>query len=94
MKNRFSKITILAAVVCMGFAFTNRASAGDVNEKEGRQAYKVADLLVVRPLGLVMTIAGSAVYVATLPITTISKDAKDAQHVLVEQPAQIAFGKR
>jgi hypothetical protein len=51
----------------------------------------VGDLLVARPLGLVLFGLGSAVYVATLPFSLLGGNAGEAGNQLVLQPAKEVF---
>ena len=51
----------------------------------------VTDLLVIRPVLLTGTIAGSCGYVITLPFTLMGKNAKYAGKKLVVEPAQWTF---
>lgn len=95
MKTRLIKSAALAAALLIASGSFTSAFAGDVVEqREARAKYKVLDLLVVRPIGLVMTIAGTGLFVATLPVTAISGDVEDAGEVLVKTPAKMAFSRR
>lgn len=57
----------------------------------------VADVLVVRPLSFIATVAGSAVFMAALPLTAIAnvptphKAVELAADVLVRKPASYTF---
>lgn len=51
----------------------------------------VADLVVARPLGLVFTAVGAAVFVVSLPFTAASGGMKDAANSLVVGPAKETF---
>ena len=50
------------------------------------------DLLIVRPLGLVTTVAGAGLFVLSVPFSAIQgKSPLDAADTLVVQPAQFTF---
>ncbi|MBA4149694.1 MAG: hypothetical protein H0X66_16400 [Verrucomicrobia bacterium] len=85
-----------ALLIASIFATMNLSSAfaEDVDTQELRRAYKVADILVVRPVGLVMTLAGSALYLVTIPITVLSGDSEESAEILVRKPARMAFSRR
>ena len=51
----------------------------------------VTDLLLVRPLLLCLTVAGTAGYVVSLPFTLIGKNAKHAGKVMVVTPVKATF---
>jgi hypothetical protein len=50
-----------------------------------------ADALVVRPLGLVATVLGSALFVVTLPVAAISGSTHETAEALVLKPARFTF---
>ncbi len=51
----------------------------------------MGDLLVARPIGLVMFGLGSVTYVATLPFSLLGGNAGDAGKTLVLEPAEEVF---
>ena len=51
----------------------------------------VVDLVVLRPLGLVSTAVGSAVFVLALPFTLPSGTARESACELVKRPAAYTF---
>jgi hypothetical protein len=69
-------------------------STGPDQEQIGREpttAEMYADGLVARPLGLVASVLGAAVFVVTLPFTLPSHSVKSAAKELVAVPAQYTF---
>ena len=85
---------MILAIVAMNFSSAFAGSGSEVERNEWSRTYKVADLLLVRPMGLVMTVAGAGLFVATLPVTIISGDVDEAGEVLVKKPAKVAFSRR
>lgn len=51
----------------------------------------VGDLVVARPIGVVMTVAGTAVWVVSLPFTLLSGHASEAAGSLIGGPAEATF---
>lgn len=49
------------------------------------------DVLIARPLGLVWTVAGSALFVVSLPFTALGGNVKQAADTLVVGPAKETF---
>lgn len=50
-----------------------------------------ADFVIARPLGLVTTLVGSAIFLAALPFEAMSGTVTDAASYLVEEPAKYTF---
>ncbi|MFN7141369.1 MAG: hypothetical protein ACK4UN_18740 [Limisphaerales bacterium] len=88
------KTALLLATVFATLNFSTVQAADEVTQQELRHTYKVFDILVVRPLGLAMTIGGAGLYLATVPVTVISGDSEEAAEILVKRPARIAFSRR
>jgi hypothetical protein len=51
----------------------------------------VGDLLVARPIGLVMTVGGTAVWLVSLPFTLLAGHAAEAAETLMIGPAESTF---
>ena len=51
----------------------------------------VADILIARPLGLVATLAGSALFVIALPFEAMSGDISEPANLLMGEPARYTF---
>ena len=51
----------------------------------------LADTLVARPIGLVTTVVGSAVYVISLPFSLLGGNEKQARQKLVIEPTEFTF---
>jgi hypothetical protein len=54
-------------------------------------AKMVGDLVVARPAGIVLTVAGAAVFVVSLPFTLLAGNASDAAETLMIGPAKTTF---
>ena len=51
----------------------------------------VGDLLVARPIGLVMTVGGTAAWIVSLPFTLMAGHAGEAAETLMVGPAESTF---
>lgn len=66
---------------------------GDLNTKKGSPdpAVIIADLVVARPLGLVVTVIGSAIFVVSLPFAALGDNIEETKESLVIIPAEYTF---
>lgn len=71
------------------------ALAANVEDKRTREhadpAVMAADLILVRPLGFVATLAGSAVFIVSIPFSAIGGNTEEAWESLVVSPATYTF---
>ncbi len=82
----------LVATVLLFAAINRPASAEERGPVEGATAEgMIVDLVVLRPLGLVATVVGAAVYVVSLPFSLAGGNAQQAGQKLVYEPAQFTF---
>ncbi len=51
----------------------------------------IADLFLIRPIGVVATAFGAVVFVASLPFTLTGNNVGQASKVLLEKPAEYTF---
>jgi hypothetical protein len=51
----------------------------------------VGDLLVARPIGVVLTVGGTALWLVSLPFTLLAGNAEEAAGTLVVGPAESTF---
>jgi hypothetical protein len=52
-----------------------------------------ADLLLVRPVGIVATAVGSVIFVVALPFTLISGDTQHSLDKLIKEPGRYTFNR-
>ena len=88
---RCSKLLAHAAAV-VALAASSQAFAYEqvIDETPSAEAMTF-DLLIVRPLGLVGTIAGCAVFVVSLPFDLLTFNFADPARRLVLEPAKFTF---
>ena len=65
--------------------------AQDAIDESPNEFAMVGDLLVARPLGVVMTVGGAAVWLVSLPFTLLSGHASEAAGTLIGGPAEATF---
>ena len=51
----------------------------------------MADLVVARPIGVVLTVLGTAAFVVSLPFTLLAGNASDSAETLMIAPAETTF---
>lgn len=81
---------VIAILICGPFA--NAVLAAEYFEaKEPGGGAMVYDFLVVRPIGLVATVIGSAFWVVSLPFSASGDNFDTATKKLVKEPAAYTF---
>jgi hypothetical protein len=89
MSGKLSHIVMTAVAVCM-LAFSSAGHAQAIDEEPSALAM-VGDALFARPALLAITVAGSIVYVASLPFSVLGGNADEAAETLVMGPAKATF---
>lgn len=69
------------------------ASASQVDDAEPNAGEMTADLLVARPLGAAAFVAGTAVFLVSLPFTMLGGNVAEAGDALVAGPAKATFNR-
>ncbi len=59
--------------------------------EQGDGGAVLLDLLILRPIGLVATVAGSVIFVGALPISLVSRSVGKSFDVLVKEPVHYTF---
>ncbi len=82
----------LAAIVMAGLlALPQALWAQDAVDDSPNEFAMVGDLLVARPIGLVMTAGGAAVWLVSLPFTLLAGHAGEAAETLILGPGEATF---
>ena len=76
-------------IISLFFAITIAAPVRDVHAAD--DAAMVIDAIVVRPLGLVAMVAGSALFIVSLPFTALSKSTGRAAEHFIYAPTRFTF---
>ncbi len=81
---------LIAALLFVPFGSSAIASV-DFEKKDPSAGAMVADLILVRPVGIVALVAGSALFIISLPFSALGRNVKAAARSLVIKPAKFAF---
>ncbi|MFU8764097.1 MAG: hypothetical protein ACNA7T_06215 [Haliea sp.] len=86
VSRRLASAALLASLVTAAPLWAQTA----VDESPSAGAM-VGDLLVARPIGLVMTVGGTAAWIVSLPFTLMAGHAGEAAETLMVGPAESTF---
>lgn len=86
---KFLGVQLLGLLMTFSLAVP-QAAAEAVDETPDPFAM-VGDLVVARPIGLVMTAAGAAAFIVSLPFTAMAGHVSEAAETLVIGPAETTF---
>ena len=91
-----SRVIILGALVSLvaGCASTSETPAAPQQHVHGATSEDMMYEVVVRPLSLLSTIGGSAMYVVTLPFSMASGSDQEAKRLLVNKPFEATFNRK
>ena len=91
-----SRVIILGALVSLvaGCASTSQTPPAPQQHVHGATTEDMMYEVVVRPLSLLSTIGGSAMYVVTLPFSVASGSAQEARRLLVDKPFEATFNRK
>jgi len=81
---------LIAALLFVPFASSAVASV-DFEKEDPSAVAMVADFVIVRPIAIVALVAGSALFVVSLPFSAIGRNIKAAARSLVVKPAKYSF---
>jgi hypothetical protein len=81
---------LISALVCVPFG-ASALAATQTSNNEVSGSTMTADLILVRPLGIVATVLGCAVFVVSLPFSALGGNTKQASQKLVKEPAAFTF---
>ena len=89
MLRRLALATILAAGLLAPLAAS--ADDGAVIDNAPTAEAMTFDLFIMRPLGLVGTVRGTAVYIVALPVNILTLNLADPARRLILEPAKYTF---
>jgi len=85
---------LLVMLLCFSPVLVNAAAAADgLQKKQTSPVAMTLDLLLCRPLGMVATLTGGAVFVVSAPFSALGGNIGDAWDSLVVTPAQYTFSR-
>jgi len=93
MNKRIKRSTVLLLVIALVFIPFGTSALAQANSVDGENSgtRMAADLIIVRPLGIVATVFGCAVFVVSLPFSALGGNTKQAVQKLVKEPAAFTF---
>ena len=87
---RSRRATIALMIACFMLPQALWAQEAAVDESPNA-AIMVGDLVVARPIGVVMTVGGVALWLVSLPFTLLAGNAGEAAEALMQGPAETTF---
>ncbi|MAT92527.1 MAG: hypothetical protein CME59_07990 [Halioglobus sp.] len=91
MKRKAGARRAIAAMLIACMMLPQALWAQDAIDDSPNEFAMVGDLLVARPLGLVMVAGGTAVWLVSLPFTLLSGHAGEAAGTLIGGPVETTF---
>lgn len=83
-------LVLIAAMIFIPFGTFALAQSKDIDNQITAEAM-AADLFVIRPLGIVASVVGTAIFIVSLPFSALGGNTKIACQKLVEDPAKFTF---
>jgi len=91
-KIRKRPIVLLLIITLVFIPFgTSALATGQTVDEENSGALMTADLILARPLGIVATVLGCAVFIVSLPFSALGGNVKQASQKLIKEPASFTF---
>ncbi|MGD9082387.1 MAG: hypothetical protein PVJ50_09935 [Desulfobacterales bacterium] len=90
IRKRSMILLLIAIVIFIPFGALALAQSKTMDNNASAEAM-AADFFVVRPLGIVATVAGSAIFIVSLPFSALGGNTKIACRKLVVDPAKFTF---
>jgi hypothetical protein len=88
IKKQFTVFFMVATLALMPFGAASLAGDQHDHEKDIKMA---GDILVVRPLGIIATVGGSALFIVALPFSALGGNTHEVFQQLVVKPAKYTF---
>ncbi len=89
IKARSNRVVIMLFASCM-LASQSLWAQSSIDESPNA-AKMLGDLVIARPIGLVMTVAGTAAFIVSLPFTLLAGSTGEAAETLMIGPAETTF---
>lgn len=88
---RTGRRALLAASLALAVGVSPLLQAQQPIDESPSEAEMIGDLLVARPIGAVMTVAGTAAFLVSLPFTVLAGSVSEAAETLMVGPAKTTF---
>lgn len=89
LRSQLKQCVLILSALAM-FMLPLHSQAQEIDEKPSAAAM-VFDGIIIRPITLVATVLGTAVWIVTLPFSALGGNAGDAADTLVLEPAAATF---
>ena len=80
----------LVILLAVSFLFAGNVNANPAGSGSNTPAI-LADAFICRPMGIIALIAGSAIYIVSLPFTTMANGQEEAKRNLILYPYHYTF---
>ena len=87
---QFMILFLIAALIFIPFGISALAQSKNLDNQISPEAM-AADLFVIRPLGIVTSVLGTAVFIVSLPFSALGGNTNIACQKLVVDPAKFTF---
>jgi hypothetical protein len=87
-------ITALSLAFFLAVSLPGTALANEQGTETGDDVAVILDLIVLRPVGLVATVAGVIIFIGSLPISLPTLSVRKAFNALVAKPAVYTFARK
>ena len=91
IKTRTRRATAALLISCLLMPQILWAQGGGAVDEDPNAFAMVGDFLVARPIGLVLTAGGAAVWLVSLPFTLLAGNANEAADTLIYGPGEQTF---
>ena len=88
---RTRRATAALLIGCLLMPQVLWAQGGGAVDEDPNGFAMLGDLVVARPIGLVLTVGGAAVWLVSLPFTLLAGNANDAADTLILGPGEQTF---
>lgn len=92
LAKQYMVFLIISSLVLVPFG-TGALAQSQSQEEEISAGKMVIDGLLIRPLGIVATVAGSVLFLVSLPFSALGGNVKKAAKKLVIEPAKFTFAR-
>ena len=87
------QFVVLVLIVSLGLVPFGSAALAEDQHDEEKGIRMAADILVVRPLGIVATVGGTVLAIVALPFSLLGGNTEEVFQYLVVKPAKFTFAR-
>jgi uncharacterized membrane protein len=85
------RFMVFILIMSLGLVPFGSAALAEDQHDEEKGIQMAADILVVRPLGIVATVGGTVLAIVALPFSLLGGNTDEVFHYLVVKPAKFTF---